>query len=168
MLPPRCRGRGVAAVRPLLIAAGLLCLAQAFIAFSGVTLPFVVPAILLLVLGGRTVTVPHPRRAAIGAVVIVALGIGSWFGLLGTTEEVCWVARTGANGELVYTQIPVTDSFTMGIDEVASGCDGGAISTRGVTLALILAIGAIAVAELSSRKPDSAPAAGPTTTAVIR
>ena len=64
---------------PLLIAAGLLCLAQAFIAFSGVTLPFVVPAILLLVLGGRTVTVPHPRRAAIGAVVIVALGIGSWF-----------------------------------------------------------------------------------------
>ena len=56
----------------------------------------------------------------------------------------------------------------MGIDEVASGCDGGAISTRGVTLALILAIGAIAVAELSSRKPDRAPAAGPTTTAVTR
>ncbi len=136
---------------PLLLAAGVLCLAQAFIAFSGVTLPFVVPAILLLALGGRTTAVPHPRRAALGALVVVALGVGSWFALLGTTEEVCWVARNGPNGELVYSQVPVTDSFTMGIDDVAAGCDGGTMTTRGIALAAILAIGAIAVAELSSR-----------------
>ena len=63
---------------PLLIAAGVLCLAQSFIAFSGVTLPFLVPAILLLVLGGRASPVPHPRRAAWGPSLVIALGIGSW------------------------------------------------------------------------------------------
>ena len=151
---------------PLLIAAGLLCLAQAFIAFSGVTLPFIVPAILLLVLGGRTPAVPHQRRAAFGAVVIVALGIGTWFALLGTTEEICWVARTGANGELVYSQIPVTDSFTMAIDDVASGCDGGATTTQGIVLAVVLAVGAVAVAELASRPAGAPTAADPAPTLV--
>jgi hypothetical protein len=141
---------------PLLIAAGVLCLAQACIAFSGVTLPFVVPAILLLSVGSRVTAVPHPRRAALGAVVVVALGIGTWFALLGTTEEVCWVARAGPSGELVYSQIPVTDSFTMGVDDLASGCDGGTMTTRGIALAAILAIGSIAVAELTSRDGRSA------------
>ena len=120
---------------PLLIAAGILCLAQSFIAFSGVTLPFVIPAVLLLVIGGRASAVPHPRRAGLAAIAVVALGIGSWFALLGTTEEVCWVARTGADGELVYSRIPVTDSYTMGLDDVASGCDGGALTTQGIALA---------------------------------
>ena len=45
----------IAAVRrqagPLLITAGILCFGQAFIAFSGVALPFVVPAIYMIVLG---------------------------------------------------------------------------------------------------------------------
>lgn len=153
---------------PLLIAAGVLCLAQAFIAFSGVTLPFVVPAILLLALGGRATAVPHPRRSALGALVVVALGVGSWFAFLGTTEEVCWVARTGSNGELVYSQIPVTDTFTMGIDDVASGCDGGALSTRGVVLASILAIGAIVIAELSSRTAGPSPGSAPARSTIAR
>ena len=152
---------------PVLISAGVLCLAQAFIAFSGVTLPFVVPGILLLAVGGRTSAVPHPRRAVVGAVLVVALGIGSWFALLGMTETVCWVARTGADGALVYTRIPVTDTLSVGTQEVASGCDGGAITTQGITLAAILAIGAIAVAELSSRPPDREPAAGTSATAAV-
>src|SRR6185312_15259397 len=38
---------------PILIAAGVLCLAQSFVSFAGVSLPFLVPALLLLVLGGR-------------------------------------------------------------------------------------------------------------------
>ena len=39
--------------RPMLVAAGVLCLAQSFVAFSGVTIPFLVPAIVLLALGAR-------------------------------------------------------------------------------------------------------------------
>ncbi|MGP1675398.1 MAG: hypothetical protein ACTS8Z_09310, partial [Candidatus Limnocylindrales bacterium] len=46
----------IAAIRgsgPLFIAAGVLCLLQSFVAFSGVTLGFVLPAILLIALGIR-------------------------------------------------------------------------------------------------------------------
>jgi len=139
---------------PLLIAAGVLCLAQAFIAFSGVTLPFVIPAILLLVLGGRASAVPQPWLTRGGALLVVVLGIGAWFALLGTTETVCWVATSGADGELVYRQIPVTDTLTVGVDEVASGCDGGAITTQGIALAGLLAVGAIAAAAFASRPAD--------------
>ena len=46
----------------------------------------------------------------------------------------------------------------MGIDDVASGCDGGAITTQGIALAAILAIGAIAVAELATSSDRSRPA----------
>jgi hypothetical protein len=151
---------------PILVAAGLLCLAQAFIAFSGVTIPFVIPAILLLWLGGRMSATPHARRAGVGAMLVIALGIGSWFALLGMTETVCWVARDDGDGKLVYSQIPITDTFTMGIEDVASGCDGGALTTQGIALAAILAIGSIAVAGLAARDMDpfspAAPAAATT------
>jgi len=115
--------------RPLFVAAGTLCLAQSFIAYSLVTIPFVVPAVLLL-----------------------GLGIGAWISLLALTETVCWVARAGADGALIYSGIPVSNEGTLGPGDVASGCDGGVTTVEGLALAAILAIGAIAIAEFSSRR----------------
>ena len=136
--------------RTLLVIAGVMCLFQSFISFAGVALPFLVPAGLLISLGvsGRETA---PRRAALGGLAVIGLWIGAWVATFVLTETVCWVARAGADGGLVYSQIPVTDSYTMGLGEVAQGCDGGVVSPAGVALAAILAIGAIAVAELSAR-----------------
>jgi hypothetical protein len=138
--------------RPLLIAAGTLCVAQSYLAFSLVTIPFIIPAILLLSLAGVSGGVSVPRRAILGAIAVVALGVGAWVAVFALTETVCWVARVGADGASVYSRIPVSDSLTVGIGEVASGCDGGVASIDGLALAGILAIGAIAVAEVSSRR----------------
>jgi hypothetical protein len=98
----------------------------------------------------------------VAAVGTIALGISSWFALLALTETVCWIARVGADGAYVYTRIPVSDTLTVGVGEVASGCAGGVTTIQGVALATILAVGAIAVAELSSRRTIPArPPGGP-------
>lgn len=143
--------------RPLLTAAGVLCLPQAFIAFSGVTIPFVVPAFLLIALGVTGHETGQPRRAFVGAILVIVLGICAWVALLALTETTCWMARTGSGGETIYTRIPVTNTISLGPGDVGGGCDGGSLTVDGVGLALIFGIGAVAVAELSSRR--SAPAA---------
>src|SRR6185436_12118629 len=80
--------------RPILVAAGALCLAQSFVAFSGVTIPFVVPAFLLLALGVRNDGTGPSRRAKVGGVVVVLLGFAMWVAPFTLTETVCWVADT--------------------------------------------------------------------------
>ena len=54
----------------------------------------------------------------------------------------------GPDGNLVYTIIPDTGSVTLGLDDLASGCDGGSFTLQGLMLAGVLAIGALAVAGL--------------------
>ena len=138
--------------RPLFVAAGSLCFAQSFISFGLVTLPFLVPASLLLSLAGRMDPGRSPRRGVVGGLAVIGLGVGAWFSWFALTETVCWVARAAADGSLVYSQIPVSNEGTLGLGDVASGCDGGVPSVEGLALAAILAIGAIAIAELSSRR----------------
>jgi len=138
--------------RPLFVAAGTLCLAQSFIAYSLVTIPFVVPAVLLLSLAGSVDSPPSSRRGVIGGLAVIGLGIGAWISLLALTETVCWIARAGADGALIYSWIPVSNEGTLGPGDVASGCDGGVTTVEGLALAAILAIGAIAIAEFSSRR----------------
>lgn len=76
--------------RVLHVAAGLLCMLQAVIAFSGVTLVFLVPALLFLRagLGGRTApdrrAIDARRLVALSAVAVpVALLIVAWAGVIG-------------------------------------------------------------------------------------
>ena len=45
-----------------------------------------------------------PRRAVIGALAVVALGIGAWIVPFALTETSCWIARTGPDGAIVYTR----------------------------------------------------------------
>lgn len=90
--------------RPLLVAAGAICLGQSFIAFSGVTIPFVVPALLLLALGAADSGIETSRRAVVGGVFVVILGIAAWVAPFALSETTCWVARTGPDGTVVYVQ----------------------------------------------------------------
>ena len=84
--------------RPILVAAGVLCLAQSFVAFSGVTIPFLVPAFVLLALGVRSDGTAASRRARVGGVVVVLLGFAMWVAPFSLTETTCWVAETEPMG----------------------------------------------------------------------
>jgi len=142
--------------QPLLVAAGVLCLAQSFIAFSGVTIPFVVPAILLLVVGGGPAGQrPTTNRERVGGVAVVLLGLAMWVAPYSLTETTCWVARPGPDGSVVYSPIPVTDTVTLGPTDLGSGCDGGTVTAQGAALAAVFGIGAVAVALFASTAPAS-------------
>ena len=141
----------ISSSRPLLIAAGVLCLGQSFVAFSGVTIPFVVPAILLLAVGagggGQRET---SNRERVGGVAVVLLGLAMWVAPYALTETTCWVARPGPDGSVVYTAIPVADSVTLAPTDLASGCDGGTVTLQGAALGAVFGIGAVAVASIAS------------------
>jgi hypothetical protein len=146
---------------PMLIAAGALCMGQSVIAFSGVTLPFLVPAIALIVLGGRTAKVPGRRRESIAAAVIVALAVSAFIVGFTMTETSCWTATRAADGTLVYADVPErsadpeTGVGGVTLDEitVASGCGGGALTPAGAALALLLDALAVAVALWGTSRP---------------
>jgi hypothetical protein len=142
--------------RPMLMAAGVLCLAQSLVAFSGVTIPFVVPSVLLLALGARDDGTNAPCRARVGGAAVVLLGFATWIALFATTETTCWVAQPGVDGQIVYRQVPVTDTETLGPTEVAAGCDGATVTVQGVALAAAFWIGAVAVATSASSAPPAA------------
>ena len=141
--------------RPILIAAGVLCLAQSFVAFSGVTIPFFVPAVLLLALGVRSDGETASWRAKVGGVVVLVLGFATWVAPFTMTETTCWVAQTGADGAVVSRQVPETETQTLGPTDVAAGCDGGTVTVQGVALAAVSWIGAVAVAAFVSSAPPA-------------
>lgn len=152
---------GVAAVaalrasRPMFIAAGVLCLLQSIVgAFSGVTLGFVIPGILLVALGLERTPMASPsrttRRAWLAGVLVVGLGIAAWIVPFATSETVCWIARAGPDGSPVYTLIANSDTISLGLGDLGGGCDGGTFTLQGLMLAGVLAIGALAMAGLGA------------------
>jgi hypothetical protein len=151
---------------PILIAAGVLCLAQSFVSFGGVSIPFLVPAFLLLALGATAGSEGVPRRAMVGGVLVIGLGFAAWVAPFAMTETSCWVARAGADGTTIYAPIPVPAGADFGsggghvelgveLDEIGSGCDGGTLTLRGAALAAVFGIGAVAVAALASMTPPA-------------
>ena len=152
--------------RPMLLAAGALCLAQSFIAFSGVTIPFVVPAFLLLAIGIQGSGLEHPRLGLVGGLFVVGLGIAAWVSLFALTETTCWIARTGADGSVIHAEVPATEmttgntsSVTLGPGELAAGCDGATLTVQGAGLAAVFGIGTLALAALASMPPPATRAA---------
>jgi hypothetical protein len=140
--------------RPIFIAAGTLCLLQSFVAFSGVTFGFLIPAILLIVLGveggSRTLL---PRRALLASLLVIGLGIAAWIAPFATGETVCWTARPGPDGKPVYTIIPNSDTLSVEVGELGSGCDGGTFTLQGLMLGGVLWIGTVALAGLATASP---------------
>ena len=154
---------GVAAIaalresRPMFIAAGVVCLLQSIIGFN-VTLGFVIPGLLLVALGLERLptTSARPtggRRAWVAGVLVVSLAIAAWIVPFATSETVCWIARAGPDGNPVYTRIPESNTLTVGVGDLASGCDGGTFTLEGLMVGGVLAIGALAMAALAASRP---------------
>jgi hypothetical protein len=140
--------------RPLFLAAGVLCLLQSVVAFSGVTLGFVIPGILLVGLGLER-TGSNPGRAWIAAAFAVGLGMAAWVAPFATSETVCWIASQGPDGSLLYRRVPESDTVTLGLGDVAGGCDGGSFTLEGLLLAGTFAVGALAIAGLGAGSGDA-------------
>jgi hypothetical protein len=148
--------------RLLLGAAGVICLAQSYVAFSLVTIGFVVPAIVLLAgaAGDRWPdTAREPRAALAASVIAIALTMAAWVATLGLTEEVCWTSTASPDGSLTYERVPVSDVMTVLPGQAASGCDSGTLTVEGMGAGAVLAIGAVAIAAASTwtRPADRAP-----------
>ena len=141
--------------RTLLVVAGIVGILESFVAFSGVTLAFLPPSMVLIALGlQRSPAGDRPRavaRAAIAGIVIVGLVIGAWVVMLATSETVCWVAHTRSDGTVETTRIPLSNELTVGPTDVASGCDGGVPTIPGLVAAAAFVVAASTVAWRSPR-----------------
>ena len=142
--------------RTLLVAAGVICVVQAYVGFSGVTLGFLVPGILVLARGGAgrwPANRIEPPSALAFAVVATALTVAAWVATLGLTEAVCWTSTARADGTVVYERVAASNTLTVLPGQAASGCDSGTLTVEGMGSGAVLAIGAVAVAAASTWAP---------------
>jgi hypothetical protein len=147
----------IAAVRGsplLLVIAGVISLMQSLVAFSGATLGFLLPGLLLLYLGAREGSVPDRERSSVrqrltGIIVIGCVAL-AWVVAFGMTETVCWIASEGTDGALVYRRIPETNAIHVGPSEFGGGCDSGVPTVEGLMTSGILLAGAIALTWLAA------------------
>ena len=153
---------GTQAQRPwLVVAAGASSAAGAVVAFSGVTLIFLVPAVLFLYGAVRLATSAQRGggEGLIGglihagiALAILVLLVGSGASALVNTDAACWAeyrAPTGVRIELM--------PFTSGELQVPDGatsvsCTTGLISARGVGMAGLLAGAALGLTAIAARR----------------
>jgi hypothetical protein len=154
---------GTMARRPaLLVAAGVTSAIGAFIAFSGVTLIFLIPALLFLAgavrlglapagsgRGGLLANVVQVGIAA--AIVVLVLGAGA-SGLL-ITDEGCWSEFPGPAGVRVEPYPYSTGEISVPDGATSTSCSTGIISARGAGLGALLAILAVGLALVAARRP---------------
>lgn len=153
---------GTQAQRPwLLAAAGVSSAVGAVVAFSGVTLIFLVPAVLFLYGAIRLSSSVQPvggegwagGLAQVGlAATVAVLLIGAGASALLSTDAACWTEYRTPTG----VRIEVTP-YTHGEMQVPDGatsvsCGTGLISARGVGLAGLLAGSALGLTAFASRR----------------
>lgn len=148
---------------PLLLAAGAASGVGSILAFSGVTLIFLVPATMFVMAGLRI----EARRFVVGdtaisaaglgqigiAIAILVLIVGAGVSALFTTESGCWTSYRTPTG--VRTEPAPYSTGEMSLPEGAEsgGCTNGLLSARGIGLGALLGAGALALATVSSRRP---------------
>jgi hypothetical protein len=137
---------------PLLVAAGVMCVAQSLIAISGAALPFVVPAVYLIVLGTNTRPRVTSRREVFVGIGIVVVVAANWLVRFSLTETQCWTATEGPAGDLIYTDAP--ESATQVLDDVivAAGCQGGTPTPVGIAVSSMFLGSAVGLALWGSRR----------------
>ena len=159
---------GVLRLRPgLLVAASIAAAIGSFLAFSGVTLIFLVPA-LLFAAGAtrlRAETDANAPRSLSGlltqmgvaaALVVLVLGAGSSALLI--VDEGCWTAYQTQTGVRHESKPWSTGEVMVPAGAISTGCSTGLISARGVGLGGALGAGAIGLAWLSTKRLRAAPA----------
>ncbi|MCI0344081.1 MAG: hypothetical protein L0221_01375 [Chloroflexi bacterium] len=146
---------------PLLAAAGLAALAPAWLSVA--TLPLVIPALLLIVAAASAAR-PERRSGWLVAIAIVALQVAALVAVFTNTEQRCWLAYESPGG-LIYREASEAEThglFGLPGGPVGGGCDGGALTERGVALAAVLSLGGLALAFASRRRTAVQPfEAGP-------
>ncbi len=150
--------------RATFVAAGVLCTLESVVgAFSGITLVFLVPGILLIGLGLEETREPWPKgsriRAWIGGFLVLGLAIAAWVAPFATSRTVCWIATAGPDDRPVYRLIEDTGSISLELHDIAGGCDGGAFTLEGLMVGGVLAIGALGMAVVVSSRSDPDPMA---------
>lgn len=141
--------------RTLVVASGIVCLLQAFIALSGVTIGLLIPALVLLAMGAS----PHWHLPATqrndrlaGIAVVVLLGT-AWVALLGLTAPRCWIGAANADGTVSIVEVPATDDQLTGptvVPSGGSGCSSAELTPSGIGLAAALVAVSVVIA---ARRP---------------
>lgn len=156
---------GVQSRRPwLLIASGLAAAVGAVVAMSGVTLIFLVPAVLFLYGGARLAQSP-PRAfgggwaaglAQVGlAAAIVVLIVGAGASALVNTDAACWTQYRTPTGVRLELMPFSTEGIQVPDGATSVSCSSGLISARGVGLAGLLGGSALALALIGARRRGS-------------
>jgi hypothetical protein len=149
----------------LQVVASLTSFVGAFIAFSGVTLIFLIPSILFafgaarLAARGRSGRRPSVggvlgQLLAAGAIVVLLLGGGA--SALLVTDQACWAEYPGTGSARVEPFPYTTGEITVPGGATSTGCSTGVISARGVGLAAVLWTGATWLTLRSSRRRGTA------------
>ena len=157
---------GTTTGRPsLLIAAAATSGVGAFVAFSGVTLIFLVPTVLFAFGAARLAQHPPPGvregwvrgfvQAGTAAVIVVLL-VGAGASALLNTDSGCWSAYQTAFGVRIERMPYSTGEMEIPGGAISTSCSTGLISARGVGLAGILAGSALGLAAITARRRGSA------------
>lgn len=154
---------GVGARRPaLLVAAGMASTVGAFIAFSGVTLIFLIPALLFFAGAIRLAGAPEAgaaRERPLGGLVqivlaaaIVVLLLGAGASTLLVTDSGCWTTYRTPTGVRVETGPFSTGEMVVPLGAESATCSTGLLSARGAGLGAVLGGTALALALVTARR----------------
>jgi hypothetical protein len=162
--------------RTVLVAAGVACLFQSAISFSGVALIIVLNVgflgvVLLALVAGVASSMRRGGRRngltggeAARGVAIVLLVIGAWAATLVLAETVCWIAHEAPGGAITWERIPPTNTLALEAGDVSGGCAGGTITPTGAAVAgglLALAVGLAAFPDRRRRPVEGGGTMGP-------
>jgi hypothetical protein len=160
--------------RPALVAAAALTSGiGAFIAFSGVTLIFLMPAAMFLA-SAMLLMIPAPGEPRGGVVsgaaqlalaaAICVLVVGAGASALLITDSACWITHQTEFGTSIEALPYSTGEMTLA-GSGSGGCSTGLISLRGAGLGALLAAGAIGLVNLAARRREADPPDPPTSVA---
>lgn len=135
-----------------LLAAGSASAVGSFLAFSLVTLIFLIPALLMLLGAAAIRGLPggwaDRALGALRAVLVLALLLGAGGAALFITDERCWTWHETPFGVVMEPAPIPTGESQISVDTAGSGfgCSNGVLSAGGVGLGVVIAIAAVAVA----------------------
>jgi len=143
--------------RALLAAAALADLPGLVLSFTGVTLIFLIPAILMaaaaIEMPGRARGPQSRGDAATGLVVALLLAgliVGAGAAMLFVTRPLCWITTQGPGGTSIEL-VPTINDVPMSMNQSA-GCNSGAITFEGVGLGLVQGLVAVGLAAAWTRR----------------
>jgi hypothetical protein len=134
--------------RSLLVAAAIVQLPGSILSWSGITLLFLVPAILF---GAAAVALSRSSgrgAPSLGGVVVTALVaaliLGAGLAVIFITQPLCWLATELPSGT-AFQIVPTLDGVPISSGQ-SGGCTSAGTTTQGGLLATVLGLAALAIA----------------------